>query len=48
MTLKEFKEKLNQLPKDCEDKEVVFGEATWGEYVKKIQILGSKIYLSFF
>ena len=47
MTLKELKEKLNELPQEMENYEIMFGESTYGEKVKKIQKLGKKIYLSF-
>ena len=48
MKLKELKQKLNEFPPDMDDYEVIFGESTYGEKVKKIQKLGSKILLSFF
>ena len=48
MKLKELKQKLNEFPPECDDFDVVFGESTWGEAVRKIQKLGKKIFLSFF
>lgn len=48
MKVKELKEKLNQLSPEMDEYEVVFGETAWGEKVKKLQVLGRKIFLSFF
>lgn len=47
MTLKELKQKLNDLPSDYDEFNIVFGECAWGESLKKIKNLGHKIYLSF-
>ena len=44
MTLKELKIKLAELPPEYDNLEVVFGEATFGEKLKKIQKLGMKLF----
>lgn len=48
MTIRELREKLNQLSPEMDNYEVVFGESAWGEALKRIQILGRKLFLSFF
>lgn len=47
MTLRELKEKLNEFPPEMDDCVVIFGEAIWGEKIKKVKKLGKKIILSF-
>lgn len=47
MTIKDLKQKLKELPPECENCEVCFGEAPYGELLKKIKKIGHKIFLSF-
>lgn len=48
MTLKEFKEKLNEFPEHMDDYEVFFGESIPGERVFSVIQIGDRIELNFF
>lgn len=47
MTIKDLKRKLKELPPECDDCDVCFGEAPYGEILKKIKKIGHRIFLSF-
>ena len=46
MTVKELKEKLNQLPEYCEEMDVIFGDNVEGETIQTVQQYGEEIQLS--
>ncbi len=48
MKLKELKQKINELPSEYDNYDIIFGDCAWGEPLKKIKVLGLKIFLSFF
>ena len=48
MKLNELKQKLNELPPEMDDCEVIFGEGALGMPLENIEVVGYNIELSFF
>lgn len=48
MKLNELKMVLNELPPECEDLEVVFGDTVTGESIERVERYGDTIELSYF
>jgi hypothetical protein len=47
MKVSKLKEILNNLPDECEDYDVIFGECVIGDKIRSIKIKGKKIVVAY-